>query len=159
MHFSESERRALCRSNSYPSVWTLYLCLNEWTGFLNFMWKGITESCTVTPLCLKSDKNILFLKTFLHTTQTTEYLSKKRNVTHCMPNTLLLYVLQTLIYITSAFFLVIERTGIPFWHLFSTDFHSINPIQSFDVQGSSRDFVAYKSYDDICLKYNKLNLC
>jgi hypothetical protein len=34
---------------------------------------------------------------------------------------------------------------------FSTDFQSFNPFESFDFQGSSLDFLAYK--------YNKLNLC
>jgi hypothetical protein len=40
---------------------------------------------------------------------------------------------------SSAFF-VIESTRTVFQHLFSKDFESFNPIESFDVQGSSRDF-------------------
>jgi hypothetical protein len=61
-------------------------------------------------------------------------------------------------YIAGLFFFI-ERTGTAFWHLLLADFQSFNPIVSFDVQGSSRDLLAYKSSDDICLKYNKLNLC
>jgi hypothetical protein len=38
----------------------------------------------------------------------------------------------------------------------STDFQSFNPIESFDVQGSSRDF---GHINTIQYKYNKLNLC
>jgi hypothetical protein len=40
-------------------------------------------------------------------------------------------------------------TGTAFRHLFSTNFQSFNPIESFDVQESSRDFLACKSYDDL----------
>jgi hypothetical protein len=39
---------------------------------------------------------------------------------------------------------------------FSTDFQSFNPIETFDVQGSSRDFLAYK-YNTIQYNTNIIN--
>jgi hypothetical protein len=48
------------------------------------------------------------------------------------------------IFLFSVLFFAIERTGTVFRHFSSTDFQSFNPVESFHVQGSSHNFLAYK---------------
>jgi hypothetical protein len=60
-------------------------------------------------------------------------------------------------YLYTVLFFFIECTGTAFRHLFSTDFQSFNPIESFGVQGSSHDFLAYK-YNTIQIQSIKFML-
>jgi hypothetical protein len=56
-------------------------------------------------------------------------------------------------------FFFLSLTGTAFRRLFSANFQSFNPVESFDIQGWSPDFLAYESHDNLrsqcCIAPNK----